>query len=54
MKRNAGRGADSPQALERRVAMLKGPGFDIGWIGRIEPCVCNVEHHLDPKVRTAL
>jgi hypothetical protein len=54
MKRYACREADSPQAPERRVAMLKGPGFDIGWIGRIEPCVSDVAHHLDPKVRTAL
>jgi len=24
--------ARSPQALERRVAALKGSGFDIGWV----------------------
>jgi hypothetical protein len=47
MNRYARREADSPQALERRVVMLKGPGFDIGWTDRIEPCVCKDAHHLD-------
>jgi hypothetical protein len=36
------------------VLLMKRKCFDIGWIGRIQPCVCAAAHHLDPKVRTTL